>query len=62
MEDNEIEDIVNQIIDQYLLNFLDEFENVFDRLPNDGEKALWSSGFLDGLYAMKEAMMFKKSD
>lgn len=62
MEDYEDQDIVNDILDRYLLRFLDNFEAIFERLPNNAEKALWSSGFLDGMYAMMDAIEIKKKE
>lgn len=51
-----LDEEMNKIIDRYMLNFLDEFEAAFKRLPDEQEKRLWMVGFIDGCEAIGEAI------
>jgi hypothetical protein len=50
-DDNEL----NHIIDVCMLEFLDDFEDEFGRLPSQIEKSLWMRGFIDACKSIQEA-------
>lgn len=60
MSDDELVEEMNKIIDQYLLAFLDDFEEAFGRLPDEIEKSLWMAGFVDGMSAVKKVLSIRK--
>lgn len=47
---------LNKILDQYMLLFLDDYEDEFGRLPNEIEKNLWMRGFIDACQAIHHAL------
>ena len=47
---------LNKILDQYMLLFLDDYEDEFGRLPNEIEKNLWMRGFIDACQAIHYAL------
>ena len=47
---------IDDTIDKYSLRFLDEFEEVHERLPSELEFTLWRVGFVDGLEAIREML------
>jgi hypothetical protein len=47
---------MNKIIDKHMLNFLDEFEEAYDRAPTKLEHQLWMMGFIDGCVAIGEGI------
>ena len=62
MSNKNLTEEMNKIIDQYLLAFLDDFEEAFGRLPDEIEKSLWMAGFVDGMYAVQKALGMRKLD
>lgn len=48
---------LNKILDLYTLEFLDDFEDEFDRLPTPMEKSLWMRGFVNACQAIQEATL-----
>lgn len=49
-------DKMDQILDQYMLDFLDGFQDALNRLPTDQERRIWMSGFVSGCLAIEEAV------
>lgn len=48
---------LNKILDLYMLEFLDDFEAEFGRLPTPMEKGLWMRGFVNACQAIQEATL-----
>ena len=60
MDEEKLSEQMNKVIDQYLLTFLDDFEEAFGKLPNEIEKSLWMAGFVDGMSAVKQVLSIRK--
>jgi len=52
----------NEVIDKYVLQFLDEFTSTFGHLPDEKEFGLWKIGFTDGCDAVREALEKRERD
>lgn len=53
---------LDQVIDRFSLEFLDEFEAAYKRLPTERELTLWRVGFIDGLNAVGEVLNANRKD
>lgn len=47
---------IEVILDKYMLDFLDVFQEEMERLPTDEERRIWMSGFIAGCMSIEEAV------
>jgi hypothetical protein len=50
------EDLQNQIINKYMLAFLDDYLEAYGVLPSQDIVRIWQSGFIDGCNSIGEAL------
>jgi hypothetical protein len=56
------EDIQNQIINKYMLAFLDDYVEAYGVLPSQDTLRIWQSGFIDGCNSIGEALRMDENN